>query len=415
MPASLHGMEGKDHLGLNYMETSIEIFESLTKTNKEAEKESILSEIDEEHDIWFYLYHILNPLREFPFKFKLSDPQYFSNGVKDGILRKIIEKVEYGELSEENAADAMAAFSHYCSEKQWFEWYKPFLEKDLSAPITVALFNKYCPEKYRISFFQMSTITPLDLDSTLTSSVIIEPFYEHRRVFVILKGNRVWICEQDGTPLDIEIPPSMKKARIPQMVIFEAYENEGYFIVRDIMLEDQILGKTSAPQVEERLRVAEDALKTILGVEFDTSSPFELIEYYVNRIDKEPEILNEDLDILFESGHIGVVFRNSHTSYQSDQANIVVKPSRKSVLTCTDIIDGQEGTKYEGKALYLAGRGTMNKKKFISKVRLGLTLDQRELCLVNQDEYKGRKFLVLSCGLDKEGQQLLFPVFQEWR
>lgn len=397
------------------MKTSQQIYERLANTDSEEEKGQILEELDEEHELWFCLHYILYPLKRFPFNFKLLDPKTFGNGIKDGILKKIIEKVQSGELSDNNAADALTAFSHYCSKEQWYEWFKPFLERELTPPITVPLFNEYCPWKYRIKPPEISKFDSLKENSKISSLLVVEPLYEYRRVFIVVDKNKTWVMDSDGTPLHIELPPVLKKVNVSNTIIFEAYENESYFIIRDILLREQLEGNTPIAPVQGRLKIAEDALKSMLGNSFETSTPFELIEYYTSDLSEDANAFYEDLEVVFEAGHKGIVFRSSNAGYHEDHANIIVKPARRSVLTCVDIISGNDGTKYENKALYLLGKGTINKKKFTSQVRFGLTSVQRELCFRDREKIKGNKFLVLSCGLDKDGQQLLFPVFQYWR
>jgi len=56
----------------------------------------------------------------------------------------------------------------------------------------------------------------------------------------------------------------------------------------------------------------------------------------------------------------------------------------------------------------------MNKQSFQTKVFLGLTLDQKEQYLKDRSDIIGKKFSIMSCGLDKNGN-VLFPVFHEWR
>lgn len=395
--------------------TTMQIYEELAKTNNEDQQRKLLEEQTEDHEVWFFLHYILCPLKPFPFNFKFLDPPTHGNGVKDGILKKIIEKVSYGELTHDGAADALSAFSHYCSKEQWNEWIKPFLERKLSAPVSVSLFNEYCPWQYRIKPPSISILKRLTHDSKISPLLVIEPLYEQRRVFIIVRNQQSFVMDSDGTPLSIELPPLFQKAKILQTVILEAYENKGYFIVRDILLEEQLYGAVPIASVPERLKIAEDILKSILGNSFDVTTPLELIECYTNDISSDSLALNQDLEVIFEAGHSGVVFRNSHIKYHDDNANIVVNPNRRSILTCVDVIPGEKETKYENKALYLVGKGTLNKKKFTTKVRFGLTLDQRELCLRDRDKIKGNKFSVLSCGLDRDSQHLLFPIFQAWR
>ena len=185
--------------------------------------------------------------------------------------------------------------------------------------------------------------------------------------------------------------------------VLEMYDTGDGYIIRDIVLYDHFFNpKSFYTPMEIRMKVLDNM--------FSNTDTIEIVEHLDCETSSE---IRDNISVLFQAGYEGVILRPHGLGYHNKQGNILVKPSRRSVLRCTDIIQADSG-KYKGITEYIVGKGTINKKVFESPVYHGLTYENRELCLNNKNGYIGKKFDVVSCGLDESGK-LLFPIFKQWK
>lgn len=136
-------------------------------------------------------------------------------------------------------------------------------------------------------------------------------------------------------------------------------------------------------------------------------------EHHHCRID-DAQTTREAFNTIIQQGYEGAVMRHNEPGYGRDATRIIVHPTKKSVLTCTKLLNARPGTKYEEGIEYVVGKGTMNRQKFVTPVFSGLTFDDRMTILKERDSYLGRKFEVFSCGLGPDGK-LIFPIIKKWR
>lgn len=364
----------------------------------------MLKSIPASSEFWIGAYHGLRHLVPYPVSYALRDPYQYGPGVQEGVLGKILNGMVTESLDEVASVQAISAFSSYCSEKEWTSWYRPILEKRLRIPMTITEFNKACPKEYRITDNpRLATLDSVAQVGGMPAQFILEPYNDAQRLLVLLRGKETYVFLADGTPVHRLLPGVFDRFRNNEGVAVEVYEDEGKYFARDILLWDQFFDEVACPPVDRRLKILEDMLAG--------QDVMEVIEHWYH---DEGTVPREDIALIYDAGYPGVVIRPINHGYWQEHASIVVHPKRKSVLTCTKIIEGSPEGKYAGRAESIWGKGRMNKKSFESPVFHGLTFTDRERILKARDEFIGKKFDVLSCGLDSSGS-LIFPIIKQWK
>jgi hypothetical protein len=136
--------------------------------------------------------------------------------------------------------------------------------------------------------------------------------------------------------------------------------------------------------------------------------PFETIQIFPIL----PQKFLDEIDVLLSQGFERFIMRDTRSSFQNDE--IMVSPTSKNILTCTEVMPGESGTKFEGIARGLRGIGKRGPKDVRAQVVLGLTRHERELAWNNQIECVNRQFEVGCCGVNQDGD-LIIPVFRKWK
>lgn len=360
-----------------------------------------LSSIPEDSEFWIVAHHGLQPLIPYPVRFALRDPPKYGTGVPGGVFTKIVNGMLTGALDEISTVNAITAFSAYCTEEEWTEWYRPALDKKLRLPCTITEFNKACPDEYRITANPtLSSMVPVAQAKGLPQKYVLEPHRDAQRLLILMQLRRTWVFLEDGTPVHRMLPKVFDRFNTDDGVMLEVYEEDGQYTARDIMLWSQFVGETPCPPVDVRVSVLERML--------EGQDTVEMIEY---AIPKEPR---EDIAAWYQAGYEGIIFRAIGCDYWHEHANIVIHPKRKSILTITRVEQGSEGSKYEDRTEFIWGKGRMNNKTFDSPVFHGLTFAERKTILESRDDYVGRKCEIMSCGLDSN-KRLIFPIFKKWK
>jgi hypothetical protein len=360
-----------------------------------------LSSIDPDHEFWIAAHHGLQPLISFPVGFALRDPKQYGTGVPVGVFTKILNGMLDGSLDEVTTVTAISAFAAYCTEEEWTQWYRPVLDKKLRLSCTVTAFNKACPKEYRIeSNPTLSPLVPVAKANGLPQKCFLEPHRDAQRLLILMQRRKAWVFLEDGTPVHRMLPKVFDRFSTDDGVFLEVYEENNAYIARDIMLWSQFVGEAPCPPVDVRL--------SVLSRMLEGQDVVEVVEYTES---KDPR---EDIAAWYQAGFDGVIFRAMECEYHHEYANILVHPKRKSVLTVTKIDQGEDDEKYADRVEFIWGKGRMNNKSFDSPVFHGLTFADRKIILEHRDEYIGRKFEVLSCGLDSN-KRLIFPILTRWK
>ncbi len=383
--------------------TPFEISSYLAGLKTDKARDANLKKIAPDHEFWVGVYHGMRPLVPYPIRFTLRDPPQYGNGVPSGIFTKIVEGMHAGTLSEVATVAAITAFAGHCTEEEWKSWYQPILEKKLRLPVTATQINKHCPEEYRLDNPRLSQMAPIEKGEPLPTQCVLEPYMDAQRLLILLRGKRSYVFLEDGTPVHRMLPGIFEKFATKEGMMLEVYEEDGRYTVRDVLLWEQFMDKGETAPVEVRKKVLEGMF-----------AGQEVVEVIEGELHNTMETMRDDIGAFFQAGYSGVVFRPKGSGYHDDIANILVRPKRKSVLTCLSVNEGDGGTKYEGRAEYLWGSGTMNRKQIMTPVFYGLTFSERESSYQNREQLVGQKFDVISCGLDSD-DRLMFPIFKKWK
>jgi hypothetical protein len=384
--------------------TTLNILSELNESTGLTEREALLKSIPASSDFWISAHHGLQPLIPYPVQYSLRNPITYGNGVPDGVFPKILNGMIDGTLNEIATVDAITAFSSYCTEDEWLNWFRPILDKRLRIPLTIKEFNKHCPRKLKVTNNPtLSTMVPAAKAKGFPTEFVLEPYTEAQRLLVLFRGNTTHVFLEDGTPVHRMLPKAVERFVGTEDTVLELYEMDGpTYVARDVLLWDQFIGETPCPPVNVRLQVLTDILQ---------GANIEVAEHYYHNGTTNPR---DEITVMFQSGHDGVIMRTGKCDYNDDLANILILPKRKSILTCTRIHDGEGDHKYADKVEFVWGKGRMNNKSFESPVFHGLTFSDREMISNGREDFVGKRFEVLSCGLDAN-EKLIFPVFKRWK
>lgn len=390
----------------------LEIVDSLAPLSKKQQEKWFASEApDQEHEFWVGVYYGATPFHKFPISFGIRDPLQFGDGVPIGVFKKILVGMESGKLSEEEVIDALTAFAHHCTEEEWQRWYRPILEKRLILPFSMSLFNRFCPKEYQVYNFRAPPPVPVTKSKGFPKEFFMEAYPpEAQRVFIFMKKNSARTFLDDGTEISMPVPKQLLRLSAKEGIIIEAFREAGdYLILRDLLLWEQLLDYKKTGPTGTRIGV----LQSLCG-NLPPNLPLEVADFHHCSSADDTANTRESFSLIIQQGYPGVIVRAIDLGYFDAGSNILVEPKKKSILTCTDIIEGDKGTKYEGAAEYIVGKGKLNKKTFETPVFHGLTFSQKETSLKEKDDLIGRKFEVVSCGLGPDNK-LLFPIFKKWR
>jgi hypothetical protein len=383
--------------------TPLEISLHLASLKTDKAREENLKKIAPDHEFWVGAYHGMRPLVPYPVRFGLRDPSQYGSGVPHGIFTKILNGMHDGTLTEVATVSALTAFSGHCTEEEWKSWYQPIFEKKLRLPVTVTQLNKHCPKEYRLDNPRLPQMAPIARGEPLPTKCVLEPYMDAQRLLILLRQKRTYVFSEDGTPVHRMLPVVFERFATEDGVMLEVYEEEGRYTVRDVLLWEQSIDEVKSAPVEVRKKVLEGMF-----------AGQEVVEVIEGELHNSTDTIREEVSAFLQAGYPGVVIRQKGSSYYDDAANILIRPKRKSVLTCMSIDEGAGGTKYAGRTEYVWGSGTMNRKKIETPVFYGLTFSEREASYQNREQLVGQKFDVISCGLDSDGK-LMFPIFKQWK
>jgi hypothetical protein len=389
-----------------------EIISKLKTLKTDKAKDNLLDGLDEVDAFWSGAFYGLSVFTPYRHQVNAQNPSEYGTGAPSNVFGMIVTAMEQGRLSEIDYAAALTAFSRACTEEEWTQWYKPIVEKKLDLGISLDQFNSFCPPEFKIVLFELPTRRVLKEIKRLIPSFYMEPYPgdEAEQIFIFVTKESIKTYKADGTRFGMSLPKDfLKVAGDDGPVVFEAALEDSTVVLRDVLLFSQVMKMELSAPCTIRMKVLTDLYHQYLASHKTVSLP----EMYPCE-DSAPEESREVFARFIQQGFTGAYIRPLDSRYYDDHSTIVVEPKRKSILTCTKIIEGKDDSEYKGRMEYLKGSGTMNKKKFETLIFHGLTNDDRSTCLEHSKDYVGRKFEVVSCGLDKR-DNLIFPVFKEWR
>jgi len=387
-----------------------EIFKKLKSHKTEKAIIKVLSSIPDENEFWLCAHYALLPFSSWKVKLSFSNPEYYGGGVPDGIFTKIIEGMENELLSPTDTAYAFSKFSQACSKDEWTKWYLPTLERTLILPFSADTFNKVCPERFVVEReWEPVPIRSVTDIKQLPREFYIEPFHQGENTYWFCDGDNVRSFRGDGREFLHTISNDLKgvTSDLNMGLVLVGYIHDGILVLTDVFPTDEVL---RCDNNSLKFEVRREILENIVGKLQQGDANIDIIESYpVERNDMQA-VMNET-NLILQQGYDGVLFRDSNQG--CGYPDILVLPNVKSVITCTGISAGSGY--YTDKAEFVSGRGVLQKKKIHVNVLMGLTLDEREQYLKNVDSLIGDRFEILSCGLRQDSDEILFPIFKQWR
>ena len=406
--------DGKKTVATRIFYDSLEIISKLTTYKSLSARKRLLSSIPPEDNFWFEAHHGLSHFTPWPIRFVLDEQKHAATVRYEDIpnvLRMIIDGMLDGSLGEKGLTRAVTALSLRCDAYEWEYWFKPVLTKSLRLPVTISVFNEYAPEHLKVPGMPVAPQIDISGVNSMPAEFYVEPLIvsETQKVLWFLNKDGVTSYLEDGTHMSFSVnvlfEHIMEKSPDVDLILFGYMESEGITLTdlhdRTLFLEG---GRSQMPLNKryEALRYIAEMLEQSGIMDHVFVYP---VEAHLCKLD-DPKTTREAFNTIVQQGFPGVVLRHDHGP------RVIVHPTRKSVMTCTDITEGDG--KLAGVAEYVVGTGTLSRKKFTSPVFSGLTFDARRTILQGKAEHIGQKFEVLSCGLGPDGK-LVFPVFQKWR
>lgn len=399
--------------------TPPQIFSKLASYKSLAARRRLLASIPESNNFWFEAYHGLNHLEPYPYRFVLQQTKHQDRvdyRSAPNVLRMILDGMLSASLDQNSFIEAVTALSVQSRGDEWDIWFGPVLSKALRLPVSVSIFNEYAPEKYRVPPMPAEGMTPITRIASMPTEFYMEPLFEDaQRVFWFLEQNEVrgflsdstqWINWTNQTLAEV-LNPSQE----PIDLVLEGYMEESTTTLVDIG--DGRVFRAGGPNAMP-LAKRYEALKAIEAM-LANAGVSNIFAVESHRCSLEhPDQTREHFNTIVQQGYNGALLRHDQAAYGRDLMRVAVMPTKKSILTCTAIQEGRPGTRYQGAAEYIIGKGTISRKKFTSPVFSGLTFEQRKTILEEKSQHMGRRFEVLSCGLGADNR-LIFPVFIQWR
>ena len=398
--------------------TPIEIIDKLEGYKSLSAQKRLLGSLAPDDNFWFEAHHGLSHFHPWPMRFVL-DEQKHSGQVKyaniPNVLRMIIDGILDGSLGEKGLPRAVTALSLRARPDEWEKWFEPVLSKSLVLPVDVTTFNEYAPEHLKVPGMPVAPQIDIMGVSTMSPEFYVEPILEGEHLFWFLRRDGVTCYHADGTRWDTGLNYLFEQI-VAQSgddvdLVLEAYTEDEVITLADIHNATLFIERghdpwhSTAMPMEKRYEAIRAISEMLEQTGVMTRHYVTPIEAHLCKLD-DPTTTREAFNTFIQQGFPGVILRRDHGP------QVVVRPTKKSVLTCTDITEG-EGKLASG-AEYVVGSGTMARKKFTSPVFSGLTFEARRTILQEKAKYVGQKFEVVSCGLGPDGK-LVFPVFQKWR
>lgn len=380
-----------------------EIFKKLKSQKSEKAVANVLSSIPDENEFWICAHYALLPFSSWKVKLSFSNPEYYGAGVPEGIFTKIIEGMENELLSPTDTVYAFSKFSQSCSKNEWTKWYLPTLERTLILPFSTDTFNEVCPERFVVEReWRPVPVRPVSTIKQIPREFYIEPLHGEETTYWFCAGSNIRAFYGDGREFLHTFSDDLKNVTTEANMglVLVGYIDDGILVLTDVFPMNEVLHcDNNSLKYKDRREI----LENIVGKLQQNETNVDVIESYpVERNDMQA-VMNET-NLILQQGFNGVLFRDSNQG--CGYPDILVHPTTKSVITCTGV---------DGKARFISGRGVLQKKKIQTNVLLGLTLTERERYLKNMDSLIGDRFEILSCGLHQGSDEILFPVFKQWR
>lgn len=126
-----------------------EIIRQLEETNSRLDKEAILeAAVDEQLDLFFDgLRLALNPLVVFGIKKVPFKAEAEGQGLPWEAFHKLQAQLSTRELTGHDARDAVQLACDVATQRQWNDWYRRILQKDLKCGVSEKTVNKVCKKK----------------------------------------------------------------------------------------------------------------------------------------------------------------------------------------------------------------------------------------------------------------------------
>ncbi len=397
----------------------LEVLDKLRSLKSLKSKKNFLSKIPYDHEFWYGAWFAMDVFKAcFPLLSDIQDPLEYSNGPPHGTFKRILAGGLSQLLSGPELIRAIQMFSVRCTEEEWLGWYKPIITGQMIIPLSPEEFIDIAPEPYkdlegnpsRDNAYTFRRLESLK-DDELLIPWCVEPYNDAPRVIWFFGPNTV-AFDLNGRRIDHPLLEKTKEIyeRSRMTLVADLYvESEEILIVRDLIPADVFFNGMGHRELslKERQEGAEQVVGLLNSIGIIGADMIE--RYYIDK--GGAEYLRSNASMFFEQGYSGLVFVQEPGRVVKERP-VVGHPTKKSVVTCLDIISGED--EYEGKAEYIWCRGTINKKSFRTRVYYGLNWEQRDTYFKDRDNLIGKKFEIISCGVTDSGK-IILPIFKQWR
>lgn len=387
-----------------------EILKKLRSKKTDKAILDVLNSIPDENEFWLCAHYALLPFTPWKIKLSFSNPETYGAAVPGGVFTKIISAMEGGLLSPDDAVQVLSKFSQACSKTEWKEWYLPTLEKTLVLPFGAETFNKACPEQFTV-YREWEPVPQRSITAIkkLPREFYIEPIHQEENTYWFCDCDDVRAFHPDGREFSHNFTNDLRGVNkdLGMGLVLVGYIDAGILVLTDAFPMDEFL---RCDNTTLKFKVRREILENIVGVLRRDVQEIDIIESYTVE-GKDKAGTRNEINLILQQGFDGVLFRDANQG--CGYPDIVVRPDVKSVITCTGIHPGTGH--YSDLVGSISGRGVLQKKKIQINAFIGLTLAEREQYLKSSDSLIGERFEILSCGLRQNSDEVLFPVFKQWR
>ncbi len=347
----------------------------------------------------------------------------------------LIEREKTGHAARDLIEDLM----HSAKIKQWNDWYRRILIKDLRCGVSEKTVNNVAKKMnldYRVPVFScMLAHDGAKHPKKITGNCLVEYKYDGVRVIAIIKNNKATLYSRNGKIFNNfpHIEEALSKQEYNNLVLdgevmsddFQAlmkqvYRKSGaetddaYLALFDLIPLSEFNNGKSQLNTIERKQQLDKLSKTF-------ESCIKLVDYVILNFDDEngnqafSKMNKEALD----KGYEGLMIKPSLNYYESKRSHawLKIKPFIEVTLKIVSI---QEGTgKHSGKLGAFQVEGTDDGKFFSLSVGSGLTDDDRDKFWKSREKLIGMLVEIradaITQSIEGEHYSLRFPRFKSFR
>lgn len=341
------------------------------------------------------LHCILNPLVYIPFK--EVQTAFASKPCSDRVFPKILNHYINKKITSKELQVLLVELKKNSTEEQWKRVIDVLNKKIID--LSISEFNTNCSQEYQIPLTQFHLLERQSENFSISkTNFVVEPNLPNNYI-LIYRLDRLWAYKPDGNRIEHKVFTTieniLRSKKSIDLVFLCSVDNDECAIHDMVLYEDFIRHNNPVNLPSRRLM-----LERLYNLLFSNTKIL-LGEHYNNKTCDE---IGKAVVLLWEQNYKSILLKQDNTDFFTDKKRIL-SFKRESVCVCDDIIDDN--------GVHLVVSGKYDKKKFETRISMGLTFDELSQCLTDKTLI-GKKLSIIHCGYD-HNDKLIFPIFKTWK